>query len=390
MAIMMTRWNFKLIKVTVGVFCTCVVLAFFFNKHDGYRSTRNLIHAGRSRLENAMFDRIKNETLGFQHIYAIGLKERTDKHDSLTLAASVIGMKVDWLEGVRPGDVSQKALPEGMDDPGIPYTVVLCWRAHMNAIRSVVENRYATALIMEDDADWDVSIRRQLREIARGVRELSDNQKAPRSTPYGTNWDLLWIGGCATVQGQNETETYVIPDDPTTISRDKRGPWEGPIGPNEEWIERHPEVSLDSTRFVYKAGHGCCLYGYAVTYEGARKILEALSLERSAEVDNSLGDLCGGKNGREQIRCFGVYPNVIGTFKPAGSASKSSDIQNFTSDEYREAESWNMVYSTRMNLPRLVAGKETVYSQWNTSLVPWSKGEIKPRELQYPRGYLVE
>ncbi|KAL4773745.1 hypothetical protein BDW60DRAFT_184387 [Aspergillus nidulans var. acristatus] len=385
----LTRGNSKLIKTTVAVFCACVLLALLFNHQDGYQSTRKLIHAGRSRLENAMFERIKNETLGFQHIYAIGLKERTDKHDSLTLAASATGMNVEWLEGVRPGDVSEKALPQGMDNPEIPYAVVLCWRAHMNALRSVVENKYATALIMEDDADWDVTIRPQLREIARGVRELSNNQKAPRKEPYGTNWDLLWIGGCATLQDKNETDLYMIPDDPTTPSLGHRGPWQGPIGPHEDWRNQHPEVSMDSTRFVYRAGHGCCLYGYAVTYHGARKILAALSLERSAEVDNSLGDLCGGKNGRQQIRCFGVYPNVIGTFKPAGLSSRHSDIQNYSTTEWVNAESWNMVYSTRMNLQRLLAGEETVYSQWNTSFVPWSKGEVKPREVQYPQGYVV-
>ncbi|KAL4906783.1 hypothetical protein BDW74DRAFT_176393 [Aspergillus multicolor] len=385
----MTRWNSKLIKTAVALFCTCVALALLFNKQDGYQSTRKLIHAGRSRLENVMFERIKNETLGFQHIYAIGLKERTDKHDSLTLAASATGMNVEWLEGVRPGDVSQKALPPGMDHPDIPYTVVLCWRAHMNALRSVVENKYATALIMEDDADWDVTIRPQLREIARGVRELSNNQKASRKEPYGTNWDLLWVGGCATLQGKNETDLYMIPDDPTMPGLNHRSPWGGPIGPHEAWRNQHSDVPMDSTRFVYRADHGCCLYGYAVTYDGARKILEALSLERSAEVDNSLGDLCGGKNGRHQIRCFGVYPNVIGTFKPAGPGSRHSDIQNYSSTEWKNAESWNMVYSTRINLQRLLAGEETVYSQWNTSFVPWSKSEVKPREVQYPRGYLL-
>lgn len=63
-ASMFTMTRFKLIKLAVAVFCTCVALAFLFNKQDGYHSTRKLIHAGRSRLENAMFERIKNETLG--------------------------------------------------------------------------------------------------------------------------------------------------------------------------------------------------------------------------------------------------------------------------------------------------------------------------------------
>lgn len=48
----------------------------------------------------------------FQHIYAIGLKERTDKRDFLTVAASVTGFKVEWLDGVLSKDLQQKSLPK--------------------------------------------------------------------------------------------------------------------------------------------------------------------------------------------------------------------------------------------------------------------------------------
>ena len=49
--------------------------------------------------------------LQFEHVYAIGFKERTDKRDFLTLAASVTGFKVEWQEGVKPKDLLQKAMP---------------------------------------------------------------------------------------------------------------------------------------------------------------------------------------------------------------------------------------------------------------------------------------
>ena len=39
------------------------------------------------------------------------MKERTDKRDFLDVAASVTGFKVDWLEGVRPDELKQKAMP---------------------------------------------------------------------------------------------------------------------------------------------------------------------------------------------------------------------------------------------------------------------------------------
>lgn len=46
----------------------------------------------------------------FEHIYAIGLKERTDKRDFLNLAASIAGFRVEWIDGVHPEDMSEKAL----------------------------------------------------------------------------------------------------------------------------------------------------------------------------------------------------------------------------------------------------------------------------------------
>lgn len=40
------------------------------------------------------------------------MKERTDKRDFLTLAASVSGFKVEWLDGVRPDELHPKAMPD--------------------------------------------------------------------------------------------------------------------------------------------------------------------------------------------------------------------------------------------------------------------------------------
>jgi hypothetical protein len=40
------------------------------------------------------------------------MKERTDKRDFLTLAASISGFKVEWLDGVRPDDLNPKAMPD--------------------------------------------------------------------------------------------------------------------------------------------------------------------------------------------------------------------------------------------------------------------------------------
>ena len=40
------------------------------------------------------------------------MKKRTDKRDFLTLAASILGFKVEWLDGVRPDELHSKAMPD--------------------------------------------------------------------------------------------------------------------------------------------------------------------------------------------------------------------------------------------------------------------------------------
>ena len=74
------------------------------------------------------FDSVQNETLGVnishcewywwmlmalqvQNIFAINLPERLDKRDNIALGSAVCNFRVDWIDGVRPQDVSPKLYP---------------------------------------------------------------------------------------------------------------------------------------------------------------------------------------------------------------------------------------------------------------------------------------
>jgi hypothetical protein len=248
---------------------------------------------------------------------------------------------------------------------------------------SVIENSYSTALILEDDADWDVTIKFQLREFARGIQSLKGITTVSKQAPYGTDWDLLWIGGCASGPDANQTQFYAIPDDPTVPSVQRRATWSGPL---DSWKEQFPE---DSTRFIYRAEAGCCTYGYAVTNRGAKKILTALAIDHiEAPVDNAMSELCGGLGDRQRIDCFAPFPNLIGTYRPAGPAYRDSDIAVTGDQRIHEEQAFNLVYSTRRNIHRLVAGEPSVFSQWGEES-PWSPVEISLQEFIYPRGYHV-
>jgi hypothetical protein len=70
---------------------------------------------------------------------------------------------------------------------------------HLNALQEATKR--TSTLIMEDDADWDIDIRKQMRTIAGAIRNLTGNaaddiEAESAHTPYGTNWDILWFGYC--------------------------------------------------------------------------------------------------------------------------------------------------------------------------------------------------
>ncbi|KAL8641458.1 MAG: hypothetical protein Q9226_008633, partial [Calogaya cf. arnoldii] len=78
----------------------------------------------------------------------------------------------------------------------------------------MVRERIQTAIVFEDDADWDVSFKDQLAEFAMGSRYISDTMTSPRS-PYGDDWDLLWLGHCSAQQDAQDGRRLVIENDDT-------------------------------------------------------------------------------------------------------------------------------------------------------------------------------
>lgn len=87
------------------------------------------------------------------------------------------------------------------------HGAAMAWLGHIDLLKFVIQNRWGSALIMEDDVDWDVRIRQQTQKIAKGVRELTKKPnwkvwerpevRVEGSSPYGDDWDVLWMGHCS-------------------------------------------------------------------------------------------------------------------------------------------------------------------------------------------------
>lgn len=306
-----------------------------------------------SRKATNDLDNVQNRTLGFQEIKVISLPTRTDKHDAWALTASLTGFDYRLVDGVDSTKVSDKALPYTMNRKP---KVVACWRAHMNVIQDIVNRGVGSTLVFEDDADWDVTLKWQLVQLARGTRWLLNDTSAGSSasladSPYGSGWDFLWLGHCGATPAPGDPRRFVIPHDPTVEPSTIRDNGDNPH--TKTWETADPPDL--QTRIVAAQRDGICTAGYAISLEGARKVLYHMSmLPYDAPVDWGYSDMC--RDRKSGFTCIAPIPRLIGTHRPAGDSSRYSDIETL-GNKYQDAHSEGLVFSTRMNVDRLLRGE---------------------------------
>ncbi|KAL2265072.1 hypothetical protein VTJ83DRAFT_7582 [Remersonia thermophila] len=315
-----------------------------------------------------------NSTLGFQRIFAINLPARTDRRDVLTLAAALTGLNISFVDGVAGADVADSVLPgNGKTPMGFTVGNKGSWRAHMNVLQRIVQENITTALILEDDADWDIRIKSQMRVFAAAARPFtqpvspsssaktpgwqppseatladlyrhsSPNSEAvidipisrvvtmdlpnPHLSPYGDDWDLLWLGHCGTDFPEERRATdrsddrwkppplrVTIPDDPTVPLSKYLVPHPFALGDslgkqtftgsddedNHEWVDgegpRRSKRYAQHTRVVHAPRKAVCTQAYAVSQRGARRLLWrfGVGMGLTAGWDLVLSDWCDG------------------------------------------------------------------------------------------------
>ena len=212
---------------------------------------------------------IRNNTLGFGDVYIIHMPDRTDKLDSIRLITSITNISYKIIPGVDGLAMPHVAWPGFYKEGGKAAGITGCWRAHMNAAAAIIDNNLSSGLIVEDDADWDINIKTQLTRFALGTRHILDASTSSEPlSPYGDNWDMLWIGHCAQSSPEQPFARFIIENDTTVRA------------PNHRWHLWNPEKTLThdlphnrSSRVVYRSAGGCCSFAYALSYTGARKYI---------------------------------------------------------------------------------------------------------------------
>lgn len=258
----------------------------------------------------------------------------------------------------------------------------------------MVEQNLTSALILEDDADWDIRLKEQMRDFARASRLLvqplrEDSQqfldptfpkpndtaqpssfevgsysvRTPTTSPYGDidRWDLLWLGHCG--MRFPRASDIDIPLGRAVILNDTTVPEPQHVHMqfgNDELIQEYPE----HTRVISRARANTCTLGYALSRPGARKLLWEGGLHKmTGTTDMMLRSICDGEWGRKSRTCLSVQPQIFQHHRPKGSTLGFSDI-NPSEGKNDRAFTRNIRWSTRMNLAKLVDGSTDYEDQF--------------------------
>nr|POE85450.1 hypothetical protein CFP56_43766 [Quercus suber] len=326
----------------------------------------------------------QRDVIQFQKIFVINLPNQHDHRDAAVLAAALSGLEIEFIDGVFGDDVPNSALPPEWADRQPTSKEKGSWRAHMNAIQQIVRQNLTTALILEDDVDWDVRVRSQFQDFAKATRLLiqplipetgemgalggdqyldptfpvssegaqhSDidvrqnvgRTKTPTTSPYGDvdRWDLLWPGHCG-AEFPEDTDKLslgraVLYDDETAAEVRHFDP---------QWGDGHTIHDYpDHTRITYRAKKNVCNLAYALTRDGARRALYELGVHKNIDpTDLSLREYCDGDNGRPARVCLTVQPPLMMHHNPVHKDSTGEPISK------------NIRVGTKVNFPKLVEG----------------------------------
>ena len=272
---------------------------------------------------------VANATLGFQKIIVISLPERADRRDTLALIAAEQGVKIDWEDGIRGASISNKTIPAHWNTGQRKLNLgeLGNWRSICNALRRVVEGGYNTALVLEDDVDWDTSLKTQLALFAQALQSHPRNSINPSSQnqsteafkgPYGSNWDILWLGSCANPPAGPDAQTFVD------------------TGGQHHYL-------------FYVRGGMACTWAYAVTHKSAKMLLGWLQ-DINAPTDFHMSRFC------KTHECVAVWPELFATHRPAGALWKGTDIhdqdlEREKQDEVREVgETPHVLHSSTLEV----------------------------------------
>nr|XP_033507194.1 procollagen galactosyltransferase 2 [Epinephelus lanceolatus] len=238
--------------------------------------------------------------MGFNEIYLINLKRRSDRRDRMLSSLAVLGIDATLTEAVDGKALnSSQLLAMGIDMlPGYkdPYSgrvltrgEIGCFLSHYNIWKQVVEQELQQVLVLEDDVRFEPRFSSRLVAVMENVQRV------------GLEWDLIYVGR-------------------------KRLQVKEP----EHWVK-------GVSNLVYP-DYSYWTLGYVLSLSGARKLLQAKPLNKMLPVDEFL-PIMFNKHPKDEymqhfeqrdLRAFSVEPLLLFPTHYTGEPGYFSDTETST------------------------------------------------------------
>ncbi|OTB03761.1 glycosyltransferase family 25 protein [Hypoxylon sp. CI-4A] len=254
-----------------------------------------------------------NSTLGFQKLLALSSKPSW-RTRGLQAAANITGLEISIAPQAQNSDELVKAFQniDAGEDGKVPaFGSAKAWLSHLDHLKYIVASELETAFIVEDDVDWDIRIKDQVRLVSDNVRAYTQVREND-PTPYGTDWDVLWLGHCGSIITEDLPPTRLYKDE----SRCETELYSG-------WSKRYLRENLmEGHRLVQPSLMTVCTFGFGVTKHGARKMIPLLSKAGNEAFDVALSSHCR----EERLKCVVVNPQLFNHYEPPKDAGYLSDV----------------------------------------------------------------
>ena len=346
----MLRRPSLLVSMILSIFLICGLgwMTFQYLPQKKLSSTWDLYTPERINLPNEYSGKFTqnpiNSTLGFEKIIVLHLPSRLDKKDELLLMAEVAGIELTFLPTKRLTELSSNGLPWHEKFIGESKNTMGVYRAHMDAAAFLLEKGWNSALILEDDVDWDIRLRSILQRFQQPLATLinswsntSDSAPIIQSTqndPWmSKEWDLINFGTCIEA-GLDPKDRFDVQHPPLITYEDDTLPEYSSIINTEKyhtdvlphgWVTglmNQYNVTLpgDTERISkgFKAqriamvnNKAVCLSAYAVSRQGATRILYQASREMTIPID----DIMAKMTSQRTIRSYEVLPPIFAQWK---------------------------------------------------------------------------
>ncbi|XP_043102113.1 procollagen galactosyltransferase 2 [Puntigrus tetrazona] len=258
------------------------------------------------------------DKMGFDEIFLINLKRRLDRRERMLNTMAVLEIEatlVDAVDGKALNTSHLQALGiEMMPGYKDPYSgrvltrgEIGCFLSHHFTWKQVVERGLQHVLVLEDDVRFEPRFKRRLQTIMEDVKKAQ------------LNWDLIYVG-------------------------------------RKRMQVAQPEVSVEGVNNLVEADYSYWTLGYALSQQGAKKLLAAQSFGKMLPVDEFLPVMFNKHPNAaymshfdpRDLRAFSVEPLLLYPTHYTGEPGYFSDTETSTIwDDEATNTDWDRQYAKK-------------------------------------------